>query len=325
MRHNFDAPPDGRRTSEPTAGATMNDRAVTTVGQGVVGDIVVRRILESEQPYLPPEEMFFGPTSEKLAPHLDWLLPTALCPRTGNVVMTMQSYLLRTRRHTILIDTCVGNDKSISIYEPWHKRTGGTYLADLAAAGAHPDEVDFVLCTHLHVDHVGWNTRLVDGRWIPTFANAKYIVARREYEAFLAKAEADAEGAAMLEESLAPIFDAGQAVLVDMDHQVDDDVWLEPAPGHTPGHVTVRMTSQNERGVMLGDMIVSPLQCINPDWDFAYDEDRDQARAARHAFLAAHCETDVLVMTAHFPSPSVGHVVSHGEGYRFRYCHESGG
>ena len=268
--------------------------------------------------------MFVGPTAEKLAPHLDWLHPTALCPTTGNVIMTMQSYLLRTRHHTILIDTCVGNDKSISMYEPWHKRTGGTYLADLATAGAHPDEIDFVLCTHLHIDHVGWNTQLLDGRWVPTFPNAKYIFARREYDAFLAAAAADAQGAAMIAESIEPVFDAGQALLVDMDHAVDDDVWLEPTPGHTPGHVAVRMASRDQRGVMLGDVIVSPLQCINPDWDFAYDEDRELARAARHAFLAAHCETDVLVMTAHFPSPSVGHVVSHEETYRFRYCHEAG-
>ena len=294
------------------------------IGEGAVGEIAVHRILESEIPYFPPAELFIGPTPEKLAPHLDWLLPTAICPTTGNVIMTMQSYLLRTRHHTILIDTCVGNDKSISAFEPWHKRTGGTYLADLAAAGAHPDEVDFVLCTHLHVDHVGWNTQLLDGRWVPTFPNAKYIFARREYEAFLAKPETGAEGETMIQESIAPVFDAGQGLLVDMDHAVDDEVWLEPAPGHTPGHVAIRMASRDERGVMLGDVMVSPLQCINPDWDFAYDEDRELARATRHAFLAAHCDTDVLVMTAHFPSPSVGYVISYEGAYRFRYGHETG-
>ena len=177
-----------------------------------------------------------------------------------------------------------------------------------------PREIDFVFCTHLHADHCGWNTQLVDGRWVPTFPNAKYILSRRE----VAHYEAQPNDA--YRESVLPVIEAGQAVLVEMDHALDDEVWLEPTPGHTPGHVAVHLASEGREAVMCGDLMHSPVQCRHPEWRFMSDWDPAMARAMRRAFLEANCETDRLVLTAHFPSPSVGHVVEKGAAFDFRYA-----
>ena len=186
----------------------------------------------------------------------------------------------------------------------WHDRNDGTFLGRLTNAGVAPEQIDYVLCTHLHVDHCGWNTRLVDGRWIPTFPNARYIVAPREFEAAEA-ASGDPDGRTY-EDNVLPIIEAGQAELVDMDHALDDEVWLEPTPGHTAGHVAIRLRSQGVAGVFSGDLMHWPMQCIYPDWNFRYDIDPDQARRTRWAFLEACADSGRIVMTSHFPLPSVG-------------------
>ncbi len=279
-----------------------------------LGEIQIHRVLETEAPFLKPDEMFAEATPENIAPHRHWLEPRALCPRTGKLILPVQSYLLRTRHHTILIDSCVGNDKSFSWYKPWHRRRDGTWLANLAAAGVTPEEIDFVLCTHLHADHCGWNTRLVDGRWVPTFPRARYVFARQEY------AHRESEGDTTFAENVLPVMEAGQAVLVDMDHALDDEVWLEPTPGHTPGHVAVPIASGGVEAVMTGDLIHSPLQCAHPEWNFLYDADPELAHLTRRAFLEDQCETGRLVLTAHFPSPSVGRVVPKDSAFDFCYA-----
>ena len=145
-----------------------------------VGDIQVQRIVELVQPFMSPRSMFPEATDEDVAAHRHWLEPHALCPTTGKLIMTVQAYLVRTARHTILIDTCVGCDKDNAWYAPWHRRTDAGWLDRLAAAGVAPADVDYVFCTHLHLDHCGWNTRLLDGRWVPTFPNARYVLSRTE-------------------------------------------------------------------------------------------------------------------------------------------------
>jgi glyoxylase-like metal-dependent hydrolase (beta-lactamase superfamily II) len=257
-----------------------------------LGEILIDRVIESEEPFLPPHEMFAEATPEALAPHRPWLEPRALCPESGKLILPVQSYLLRTRHHTILIDSCVGNDKSFSWHEPWHRRRDPTWLANLAAAGVRPERIDFVLCTHLHVDHCGWNTRLVEGRWVPTFPNARYVFSRQEF------AHRESLDDTTFRENVLPVMEAGQGVLVEMDHAL----------------------SGGEEAVMTGDLIHSPLQCAHPDWNFLYDDDPEQARRTRRAFLEAQCETGRLVLTAHFPSPSVGHVLAKGDAFAFRYA-----
>lgn len=278
-----------------------------------VGDIEVWRVVESEEPFLPVGQMFPDAVAEAIAPHRGWLEPWALCPESGRLILPVQSYLVRTSRHTILIDTCVGNHKSNRFFEPWHDRRSDAWLRRLAAAGARPEEIDYVLCTHLHLDHCGWHTRLVEGRWVPSFPNAKYLFAREEF------AQREALADSTFVENVLPVMEAGQGVIVAMDHALDDEVWLTPTPGHTPGHVAIHLASRGQQAVMMGDVMHSPLQCAEPDWRAASDHDADLARATRRAFLERHAGSDTLILTAHFPSPSLGHVVAAGAAFRFDF------
>ena len=270
-----------------------------------IGDIRVTRILEMCDPVpRTPSEWFPDCTDEALEPHLHWLTPRFLAPVTRHIILPIQCYLVRTAHHTILIDSCLGNDKTFTPIPQWHRRSGGTFLAGLAEAGVAPEEIDFVLCTHLHVDHCGWNTRLVNGRWVPTFPNARYIMARRELDAAASRA-GNAE-AQTYEENVLPIVEAGRAVLVDMDHELDAEVRLEPTPGHTLGHVAIGLQSRGLGGVFSGDLMHWPMQCIHPDWNFVGDADPTEARRTRRSFLEACADNRRIVMTSHFPLPSVG-------------------
>ncbi|MGH6934293.1 MAG: MBL fold metallo-hydrolase [Dongiaceae bacterium] len=228
---------------------------------------------------------------------------------------------MRTRRHKILIDGCLGEDKTCRWYQPWHRLRGLRFLSDLATVGLAPGDIDFVMCTHLHGDHVGWNTRLVDGRWVPTFPKARYVISRRELEwwkSFNAGANAE-DYEECIDESVLPVVEAGQALLVAEDHAIDDEVWLEPLLGHTPGHFGVRLKSNGAEAIMIGDLMHCPVQCPEPDWNSSSDFDPDQARRVRRRFLESHAEIDRLVLTSHFPSPSVGHIRRHERTFRFQY------
>ncbi|MDP6708917.1 MAG: MBL fold metallo-hydrolase [Alphaproteobacteria bacterium] len=287
----------------------------------MLGEISLARVLESEGPYAEPTNLLPDATPENLAPHMDWLQPRVFDPATGMLVLAVQSYVVRTRHHTILIDTCVGEEKERYHNASWNMRRDTRYLADLAAMGLAPEDIDFVMCTHLHPDHVGWNTRLVDGRWVPTFPNAKYVFSQTEYDFWEPKAKRDNRkfGDGAIGDSVFPVVEAGQALMVATDHALDDEVWLEPSPGHTPGHVSIRLASGGEEAVMSGDLIHSPIQCAEPDWCTVACFDKDQARATRRAFLEDCAETGRLALTAHFPSPSIGRFTRQGEVYRFLY------
>ena len=285
---------------------------------GTVGGIVWHRVVETEGPEFAPGFLLPDASPEALAPHRGWLEPRFLDPVSGKLVLAVQSYLLRTSRHVVLVDSCVGNGKERRFHAPWSRRASPEWLDRLAALGAAPEDVDFVLCTHLHADHVGWNTRLVDGRRTPTFPNARYIFARTELEYWLAlneKGKKYSDGC--IDDSVLPVIEAGQAEIVADDHALDDEIRLRPSPGHTPGHVCIELASGGRRAVLSGDVCHTPLQCREPGWSAVGCADRAQSAATRRAFLDAHCETDVLVMTAHFPSPSTGYVRRMGEAFDF--------
>jgi glyoxylase-like metal-dependent hydrolase (beta-lactamase superfamily II) len=213
-----------------------------------------------------------------------------------------------------VVDTCVGNDKDLSAVAAWHQRQG-PFLSEFEASGFPRDSIDIVLCTHLHVDHVGWNTVLEDGKWQPTFPKARYLFADTEWNFW--KTQDEGFNGTVLQQSVHPIWDAGLADLVDDSHQVCEAVRLEPTPGHTPGHVSVRISSRGEEAVITGDMIHHPCQIAEPSWGSHADSDFDQAITTRKRFLERYAGGEVLVIGTHFASPTAGRVMRDGKTYRF--------
>ena len=285
-----------------------------------LGELEIHRAIESEVPIFDTFSFFPDATKEVVEANKDWLMPRYIDPKTIEVILCIQSYVIKTLHHTILVDTCVGNHKSRPARPSWHMQNS-PFIEELAGVGVHPEEVDFVLCTHLHVDHVGWNTKLLDGRWVPTFPNAKYIFSRNEFELWAARYEKGETVPVPLvyEDSVLPIVEAGQAIIVEDTHQIDDGMWLEPAPGHTPGHVMLNLKSGEERALMSGDVIHHPLQLIRPDWSSRACEDPHLSAVSRTKMLESVADTNTLLCPAHFGSPTMGHVISHAtDGFRYR-------
>lgn len=285
-----------------------------------LGELEIHRAIESEVPIFDTFTFFPDATKEVVEANKDWLMPRYIDPETIEVILCIQSYVIKTSHHTILVDTCVGNHKSRPARPGWHMQNS-PFIEELAEVGVHPEEVDFVLCTHLHVDHVGWNTKLLDGRWVPTFPNAKYIFSRNEFELWAARYEKGETVPVPLvyEDSVLPIVEAGQAIIVEDTHQIDDGMWLEPAPGHTPGHVMLNLQSGEETALMSGDVIHHPLQLIRPDWSSRACEDPHLSAVSRTKMLERVADTNTLLCPAHFGSPTMGHVISHAtDGFRYR-------
>jgi glyoxylase-like metal-dependent hydrolase (beta-lactamase superfamily II) len=279
-----------------------------------VDDITVHRIVEQERGFTPILE--FLPT---LAPSLldenrSWLEPRGLDPETGEVILCFQSYLVRTPHHTVLVDSCIGNDKPRPKRQAWHRKSDDSYMRALAAAGIGLDEIDYVMCTHLHADHVGWNTRLENGRWVPTFPKARYLFSRKEYAHWVEQHAATP--IECIADSVLPVVEANRAEFVSSEHALDDHVRLLPTPGHTPDHFAVCLGRGGDRAVITGDLIHSPLQARYPELVMRSDHDPRQAATTRRRFLERFCDSDTLCCTAHFPSPSIGYLKRWGEGFR---------
>ncbi len=249
---------------------------------------------------------------EAVERHRGWLAPRFL-DEQGRFLQSIHTFVVQAPGLTALVDTCVGNDKDRGGRPPFHMlRTG--FLDDLRAAGFPPESIDLVLCTHLHVDHVGWNTRLEAGRWVPTFPRARHLFARREWEHW--SAERDEAARRVMADSVAPIVDAGLADLVEMDHRISDEIWLEPTPGHTPGHVSVRLRSGGAEAVITGDLMHHPVQIAEPQWGSHFDSDVEQARKTRRAFCERYADGPVAVLGTHFHHPTAGRIVRHGDTWR---------
>ena len=284
-----------------------------------VGDVEIRRVLEFEGPFVAPSILYPDLTADALEKQRSWLEPHLLDPATGKLAIAFHSFVIRTPRHSILVDTCTGNDKNRPHKTGYHMKSW-PYLERLAAAGYHPEQIDFVLCTHLHVDHVGWNTRLLDGRLVTTFPRARYLIARQEWEYWsVAELRSRYTTDPYYEDSILPVVESGQAEFVSMDHVIDDHVHLEPWVGHTPGHVCVRVRSGNAQAVLNGDIMHTALQCAEPDINSCFCIDPEQARRTRRAFLDQHADSPVLVLPAHFPTPTAGWIRRHGQAFRFHW------
>ena len=275
-----------------------------------IGEVKITQIVElttaSLGPYLLPQAV------PEVLREVDWLQP--FVDAQGKIVLSVHALMVESQGERLIVDTCIGNDKERS-YPRWN-RMQTDFLDKLAAAGYPPDTIDRVMCTHMHVDHVGWNTRLVDGRWLPTFGNARYLFAEDEWAYWEHEPQ---EFGPVVEDSVQPIIDAGLADLVPPTYKVTDEIWLEPTPGHTPGHVSVHVASAGEEAVITGDMIHHPCQIEHPEWSSSADWDQDASAATREDFLARYADRPVLIIGTHFTGPTAGHIVRDGDTFRLDY------
>ncbi len=278
------------------------------------GDITIQRIVEEERPIFDPLTFFPALTPELLAENRAWLEPTALDPATGKLILCIQSWVVRTPHHTILVDTCVGNDKERPNHPFWNRMRSDAYMRGLAALGLTVEDIDIVMCTHMHVDHVGWNTRLENGRWVPTFPRARYVFSAQEFAHW--NAENAKAPVLPFADSVLPIVEAGRAEMVADDFALTDTIRLEPTPGHTPHHVALRVASAGQEALFTGDLIHSPLQARYPEISMRADWDPAIAAETRRRVLECACEARTLLCFAHFPSPSRARLSRWGNGFR---------
>ncbi len=278
-----------------------------------IGEVTVTSIIEDEQHWkfrwLLPE------VDEELIATIDWLRPNFI-DEDGRLILRIQALVIESHDTTIVIDPCVGNDKPRPT--PMFNELQTSFMDDFREAGFDPETVDIVTCTHLHVDHVGWNTHLVDGVWVPTFPNARYLFGKEEYAYWreAGPAEVDFYGDVM-GDSVTPIFDAGLADLIDSDHELTPEVRLEPTPGHTPGHNSVRISSNGHEAVITGDMIHHPIQFPRPDIACSADTDSDQAIVSRRESFARWHDDGALIIGTHFAGPGSGTLRQEDDAWRF--------
>ena len=278
-----------------------------------VGDLNIHRIIEQETTFFPALELLPQLTPELLAQNKDWMRKEGAIDENDVLILCFQSYVVRTPHHTILIDSCIGNDKQRPARPKWHQKTDDAFMRGLKGAGLAVEDIDFVMCTHLHVDHVGWNTKLEGGRWVPTFPNARYIFGKAEYD-YWTEQNAKAE-VPPFADSVLPVVEAKRADIVANDFAVGDHLRILPTPGHTPGHVAFAMGRGKDDAVFVGDIMHSPIQLRHPELSPKFDVDPAQAAVTRKTFLERYCDTDTLCCTAHFPSPSTGKIRRKGNGF----------
>ena len=312
-----------------------------------IGNVKITKIVESESQLDMPQLMFPKASTEAVQAK-PWLVPD-YATEGGALKMSIHALLIETPTTKIIVDTCIGNDKERMMPE-WNQLTGN-FLDKLSEQGWPRESIDAVLCTHLHVDHVGWNTMLVNGKWVPTFPNAKYYFGRVEYEHWRGEVESAAHDNAastldaeaiqngsqeapkdlgtqlmgqqiVFADSVQPIIEAGLEELVEMDARLTPEIHLIPTPGHSPGHVSVVIESKGSQAIITGDIIHHPSQMAYPKWDVIFDTDADQATDTRERFLTQYAGTDTLIIGTHFASPTGGYVVSNEGGYRLSTCQD---
>ncbi|VIO66197.1 4-pyridoxolactonase [Bradyrhizobium ivorense] len=274
-----------------------------------VGKVRITKIVEVETVGSTRFILPLAGREETLA--LPWLIPH-FATDEGRLKMSIHSLLVETPEHRIIVDTGLGNDKQGRNVPTWNDRKE-PFLERLTAAGFAPDSIDTVLCTHLHVDHVGWNTRLVEGKWLPTFANARYVFGKTEFDYWRDHSD-DPAHAAVFADSVQPIADAGKAELVPDDIRLTEEITLIPTPGHSPGHMSVHIRSGGEQALLTGDAAHHPCQMYHLDWSATVDSDPKQSAATRRALFSRFADTPTLVIGGHF---GAGHIKRDGDAFRF--------
>lgn len=277
--------------------------------QWTVGNVRITQIIESKTiggtRFILPQ---VGPDDVQALP---WLMPEFASPE-GRLKMSIHALLLETPTRRIIVDTCLGNDKQGRLVPIWNNLQT-PFIENMTAAGFAPESIDTVLCTHLHVDHVGWNTKLVDGQWVPTFPKARYVFGQHEYDYWKTHSDTDSH-IAVFNDSVKPIGDAGLADLVSSDAQLSDEITLIPTPGHSPGHVSVHIRSAGEEALLTGDAAHHPVQMAHLDWSSTADADPVQSAVSRRALFSRFADTPTLVIGGHF---GAGLIKREGDAFRF--------
>jgi glyoxylase-like metal-dependent hydrolase (beta-lactamase superfamily II) len=290
--------------------------------QIILGDVTVTRVKEFYGSVeMTPGEFFPDSPAGSWDEHRSRLAPDFWNPETDECRSAIQSWLLRSEGRTILVDTGVGNHKDRP-YSPVWSRLDTSYLDNLAAAGVRPEDVDLVVNTHLHVDHVGWNTRL-DGRtWVPTFPNATYLMARRDFEFWDPANENESVlgrgNQNVFEDSVAPVHQAGLTHLWDGSYRIDENLRLDLAPGHTPGSSVLTLDSGGDQALFVGDLVHTALQIAEPETNSCFCEDPAESRATRHKLLGHAAEHNALVFPAHFGGQGAAEVERDGSKFAIK-------
>ncbi|MGH9686605.1 MAG: MBL fold metallo-hydrolase [Candidatus Acidiferrales bacterium] len=305
----------GQVSAQPGAGTGKSThdyrKGESRVRRWQVGDVRITSIMESAEP-IPWSPQYPEETAEHYKKYA-WLVPRFVTPE-GQIILAVQAFVLEAGGRRIVVDTCVGNDKSREI--PTCNDLQTKFLEDMRSAGFAPETIDTVLCTHLHFDHVGWNTRLVNGRWTPTFPRARYLFARREWEyceTLLRDKNLDVRH---ILDSVQPILDAGLADLVETNHRISDELWLEPTHGHTPGHVSLHISSHGQEAIVTGDVFHNPIQIAEPEICSIFCVDKEMSRQTRRDILARYGNKAARLIAIHFNDP-VGWIVPEADHWRY--------
>jgi glyoxylase-like metal-dependent hydrolase (beta-lactamase superfamily II) len=287
-----------------------------------LGDVTITRVMEYFGPVEMSPETFFPDSPDGAWQRNEhWLAPDFLDPQTNICVSAIQTWLLRSEGKTILIDTGVGNHKERP-YSPVWSHLNTDFLGNLARAGVRPEDVDLVVNSHLHVDHVGWNTYLDDRSWVPTFPNATYLMPRADFDFWNPandhRARLGRGNQNVFEDSVAPVHEAGQTLLWENSFRIDANLKLDLAPGHTPGSSVVTLESGTDRALFVGDLLHSPLQIVEPDTNSCFCEDPAEASATRRRLLGRAADTTALVFPAHLGGHGGAEVVRDGNRFAIK-------
>ena len=275
------------------------------------GPFEICRIVEFEGPFREADHLIPSAVPKAMKETRTYSDARYFDQNENKLIMAFHGILVRTPRSLILVDACLGNDKHRPFVPEWHMRSG-PFIEDLNSVGVSVDDIDFVLCTHLHADHVGWNTRLLDGRWVPTFPKATYLFGKDEM-AFWEK-DPDANHRSW-EDSVQPMIDAGQAKIVDENHEIEPGVSLVPAHGHSPGHVMLKLDDGNTVAYVIGDVIHHPVQVEHPEWSSQFCWDADKASAQRTSIMETVADSGQWLIPAHFPTPTAVRIRSETHGF----------
>jgi glyoxylase-like metal-dependent hydrolase (beta-lactamase superfamily II) len=284
-----------------------------------IGNATIEKVEEICGPGFKPGRMFPKFDQEAFDAQKGWMVPDHVAPGSDRLIGSVHTWIVKTGKHTILIDTCLGNHKQR--HNAGWSGLNTPFLDKLKACGCPAESVDFVMCTHLHVDHVGWNTKLENGRWVPTFPNARYLFGKREYahweQEHKSKGLSTNDGS--FDDSVLPVVEAGKAVMIDSDHQPDPMLTIADYPGHTPGSIAINLKDGGRQACFSGDIMHHPIQVYHPDWSSQFCTDQALSAKSRRKLLEDCVESNALLCPAHFPGANAGHIKPERDSFRIEW------